>query len=140
MTQRAAILAALKNVLAYLGKDVCNSEWGKALGEGLFEFRLRWSEGEVLAKTQGGDFAGVGKAHEGILLRVYFYPYGERIVLLLSGYDKGDDPSGKREQKEIKAARKALTRFLERSRREGTNPKKVRQADILKPERFGPRP
>jgi putative component of toxin-antitoxin plasmid stabilization module len=134
--QRAAILAALKNILAYFGKDVCETEYGKALGEGLFEFRLRWGEDEVLRKIDANHEASSSKKHEGILLRVYFYPYGEKIVLLIGGYDKGDDPSGKREQKEIKGARKALTRFLERQRRVGVNPKKVQQRDIPKDQRF----
>jgi len=50
---------------------------------GLFEFRLRDSA---------------------LLLRVFCHAYGDRIVLLLHGYDKGVDPSDKRQAREIAEA------------------------------------
>ena len=44
-TQRRAVTAALEEILAVRGPNVCNDEFGKALGEGLFELRLRQSAG-----------------------------------------------------------------------------------------------
>ena len=46
---------------------------------------------------------------ETILLRVFVAFHGNRVVLLLDGYDKAADPSPKRQQREIAAARKLLT-------------------------------
>jgi hypothetical protein len=42
--------------------------------------------------------------------------YGDRIVLLLGGYDKGADPSAKRQHQEIATARKRLAHFKRRSK------------------------
>lgn len=47
--KRAALLAALQEVLARLGKDVCNTEYGKNLGRSLFEFRLRHTYDEIVS-------------------------------------------------------------------------------------------
>jgi len=66
---------------------VCGSSYGKQLGDGLFEFRLREKD---------------------LLFRVFCHAYGDQIVLLLSGYDKGADPSKRRQQREIEQARKRL--------------------------------
>ena len=44
-----------------------------------------------------------------VLIRVYCTFYGQRIVLLLGGYNKLRDPSRKQEQKEIRAARSVLS-------------------------------
>jgi hypothetical protein len=52
-----------------------------------------------------------------ILLRVFFAVEGARIVLLLRGYDKGADPSGKRQDREIKLARTRFAHHLHRFRR-----------------------
>lgn len=57
------------------------------------------------------------KTRSPILLRVYCHAYGDKIVLLLAGYDKGADPSKKHENKEIQLARKRLTEFKLRRRR-----------------------
>jgi hypothetical protein len=53
-----------------------------------------------------------------VLLRVFVHFYGSKVVLLLGGYDKGVDPKEKRQQREIERARKLLTQFQERRRRE----------------------
>ena len=42
------------------------------------------------------------------MLRIFFAVEGLKIVLLLSGYDKGKDPNRKKQQDLIKAARKLL--------------------------------
>ena len=54
---------------------------------------------------------------EPILLRVYCHAYGDKIVLLLAGYDKQADPSKKRENDEIKLGRKRLTEFKQQRQR-----------------------
>ncbi len=102
-TKRRAIGAAMNRILAQEGVNVCKSEWGKALGRGLYEFRLR------------DEIQGQGVT-ESILLRVFFHPYGDKIIILLGGYDKGRHPSPKRQEKEIAEARKRLADFQSRQR------------------------
>ena len=48
------------------------------------------------------------------MLRVFCHAYGDKVVLLLAGYDKGDDPSNKRENTEIELARQRLAEFRSR--------------------------
>ena len=65
----------------------------------------------------GVDPPGVEAPREKVLLRVCVHFYGDKIVLLLGGYDKGRDPKEKRQQREIAQARKLLAQFRERQRR-----------------------
>lgn len=106
----AALLSALEHVLSRRGVGVCGTEWGKQLGGGLFEFRIRHTASEI-ARMHGGPVEG-GKPAGKVLLRVFCHAYGAKVVLLLNGYDKGADPSERRQQREIALARKRLTRFL----------------------------
>jgi hypothetical protein len=116
----AALLAGLEHVLEHRGIDVCRTEWGKQLGEGLFEFRIRHTAAEIQRMFTGASGRAEAK-HEKILLRVFCHAYGAKIVLLLNGYDKAGDPSDKRQQREIGVARKRLTEFKARQARERKN-------------------
>ncbi len=118
--KRAAVVAALQEILASQGLDVCSTEYGKNLGRGLAEFRLRHSYGEVVRRFPGGAASEPLARGRGqrVLLRVFFHPYGEKLVLLLGGYDKGRHPSKKKQDAEIARARKQLKEFKERRRRE----------------------
>jgi putative component of toxin-antitoxin plasmid stabilization module len=58
--------------------------WIKPLKAGLFEFRISSS---------------------GALVRVFFTYKKRRVIMLLGAYDKGSDPSKKRQQQEIAIAR-----------------------------------
>jgi hypothetical protein len=111
-TQRRAIGVALREILEHEGIGVCRTAYGKQLGEGLFEFRLRHDAAEILRSV--GKEARPEAGGERILLRIFCHAYGDRIILLLGGYDKGTDPSAKRQQKEIATARKRLTDFRQR--------------------------
>lgn len=111
----AALLSAFEHVLSQRGIDVCGSEWGEQLGEGLFEFRVRHTADEIQAMFGGAPPGGKGSS---VLLRVFCHAYGDKIVLLLNGYDKGEDPSEKRQQKEIAVARKRLAEFNGKQARE----------------------
>lgn len=114
--ERIALETAIELVLAERGLDVCKTEYGKALGDGLYEFRLRWTAAEVRAKVGRVSDATAEKSGE-ILLRVFFCTSGQKIILLLSGYDKLRDSSSKRQQKEIGKARKLLTAHREAQKR-----------------------
>jgi hypothetical protein len=113
----AALIAGFEHVLSHHGIDVCQSEWGKQLGEGLFEFRIRHTAAEI-QRMFGGQAPGERASSGRVLLRVFCHAYGAKIVLLLNGYDKGADPSARRQQREIALARRRLTEFQERQARE----------------------
>lgn len=72
---------------------------GKALGRGLYEFRIRTSLDAILKGT------GVARTR------------GEkRAVPLVGGSDKGKDPSGSRQRREIAAARRVLAEWKRQQR------------------------
>lgn len=114
--KRLAVETALEYVLAVRGLDVVETEFGKALGKGLYEFRLRWTAKEEAEKV-GVVLAETPAESESILLRVFFCTAGRKIILLLSGYDKGVDGGSRRQDAEIARARKYLTAYREAGRR-----------------------
>ena len=98
--KRRALGHAMDEILQELGIAVCGTEFGKQLGGGLFEFRLRRDLREI---TPVPD-ADAGK----ILLRVFCHAHGDRLILLVGGYDKGEHPSPRRQNAEIELARARL--------------------------------
>jgi hypothetical protein len=116
LQKRIAREEAIRLVLARRGLAVVETEFGKALGGGLYEFRLRWSAAEVQRKVEGVAAETAAKA-EKIMLRVFFCTSGRKIILLLSGYDKARDPGKTRQDREIARARKLLTAHEEAERR-----------------------
>jgi hypothetical protein len=109
--ERAALGKAMQHSLQVLGVGVCATQFGKQLGGGLCEFRLRLDLAEVLHRFEGRDPAQASGRSEEVLLRVFFHAHGDRLVLLLHGYDKGADPTGRRQQREIAEARRRLLSF-----------------------------
>lgn len=117
----AALDAAIKYVLAVRGIELVRTEWLQSLGEGLHEFRIRHDAVEIANMFSGEDADEAANAvspPRAILLRVVVHFYGDRVGLLLSGYDKGADPSEKRQQREIARARRCLTAWHEQQRRQ----------------------
>lgn len=82
--KRIALETAVELVLAHRGLDVVETEFGKALGDGLYEFRVRWSAEEVASKV-GATLAEPVAKTEAILLRLFFCTAGRKIILLLCG-------------------------------------------------------
>lgn len=113
--KRAAAVAGLRHVLGRLGLEVCRTEYGKQLGKGLAEFRLRHSEDVILGKF-AGERPSRRRGKEKILLRVFFHAHGDKLILLLAAYDKGRYPSPRRQEKEIAAARARLREWRGQSR------------------------
>jgi putative component of toxin-antitoxin plasmid stabilization module len=106
-----AALAAIERVLKVHGTDVCETEWGKNLGKGLYEFRVRHPAASIRAMFPLPGDAGSEEAEakkDIILLRIFFTTYGEQVLLLCSGYDKGTDPSEHRQGAEIRRARELV--------------------------------
>jgi hypothetical protein len=114
----AALVSGLEHVLSHRGIDVCRTEWGKQLGQGLFEFRIRHSAAEIEHMFTGTSSSRQAAKGEKVLLRVFCDAYGAKVVLLLNGYDKAGDPGDKRQQREIALARSRLVEFKERQARE----------------------
>jgi phage-related protein len=113
-SKRDAAIAAIELQLAEFGLNICATEHGRQLGEGLFEFRIRHDE-QVIRRKTGGKGGSGGKK---VLLRIFCHAYGEKIILLLGAYDKGADPSPRRQQREIDIARRRLRSFKLARRRE----------------------
>lgn len=113
---RSAVNAGLEHVLTRYGPDVCSTEFGKNLGDGIFELRIR-QDAETIARK-----AGVGTDAKGTktprLFRVFFHAYGQRVVLLLNAYDKLADSGARRQNKEIELAKKRLRSFKLSQQRE----------------------
>jgi hypothetical protein len=55
--------------------------------------------------------ANLKASHRDILLRVFCHAHGRKVVLLLAAYDKGREPSAKRQNTEIKRAKQRLVRW-----------------------------
>ncbi len=108
--EQAVLVAAIEHVLQVYGIDICSGEWGKPLGGGLYEFRVRRSLQSVLSSAGLEPTEGAG-ADRSVLLRVFCTFHGDKIVLLYHGYDKRTDPSEKRQQKEIAKARRIHDRW-----------------------------
>jgi hypothetical protein len=117
--KRAAFAAAVRLVLTSRGLDVVETEYGKALGDGLYEFRVRWTAAEIRHKVEGLPPGEVGGPPEAVVLRVFFCTAGRKVILLLSGYDKARDPGGRRQQREISKARKLLTAYRQTQKQAG---------------------
>jgi len=113
-----ALGVAMFHILQQEGVGVCATENGKPISKGVFEFRLRHSAQEMLHNL------GLlppdeprAQAEEHVLLRVYCHAYGNKVILLLAGYDKGEAPSKQREAREIRTAEARLKDFQERTAR-----------------------
>lgn len=110
-----ALDLALELVLKVRGIDLVSTEWLKPLGGGLHEFRIRHDASEV-ARMFGGS-PQQGQKCDRVLLRVFVHFHGDRVVLLLGGYDKGKDPKPRRQEREIRRARRLLQQFRDQQRR-----------------------
>ena len=78
--------------MAKQGIGLAGTAWLKPLKDGLYEFRVRSTAAEIVRM-----YADAGHVPpedtETILLRVFVAFHGNRVVLLLDGYDKAADPS-----------------------------------------------
>lgn len=108
--EQAVAEAALTTVLAVHGISAFDGGWGKPLGGGLYEFRIQRSL-EAILTLAGGEPPTEARAGARVSIRIFCTFHGDKVVLLLHGYDKGRDPSARRQQKEIARARAMLTKW-----------------------------
>jgi hypothetical protein len=103
----AAMDAAITHVLERQGLALASTSWLTALGQGLYEFRVR-HDAATIESMYGAAGASTSRAPGKILLRLFVHFHGDRTVLLLHGYNKGKDNSSTRQNKEIQRAHKML--------------------------------
>jgi hypothetical protein len=107
--EQTVVDAVIEHIVTPLGMDICDTEWGKPLGGGLYEVRIRRTLSAI--RTWGapaGDAEPAAVGERAVLLRLFVTFHGDHVVLLFQGYDKGKDPSDRRQAKEIKIARRHL--------------------------------
>ncbi|GAA1883379.1 hypothetical protein GCM10009715_32190 [Paeniglutamicibacter psychrophenolicus] len=113
---QAVVDTAIGKILVPLGPRICETEWGKPLKEGLYEFRIRRSFSTIvntgIAEEEERQMLP-SWAQKPVLLRIFCTFHGNRIVVLFQGYDKGKDPSSRRQEREIQKARKILRAWRE---------------------------
>ena len=102
-----ALATAIEEILEKDGIALASTPWLKALGEGLHEFRVRHDAATITALYADSGASKPAKPAK-ILLRLFVHFHGQKIILLLHGYDKGSDDSPRRQNKEIEEARKRL--------------------------------
>ncbi|GAB2469172.1 hypothetical protein [Xylanimonas ulmi] len=87
---QAIVDAVLTRVVATLGIGVCSTEWGKALGDGLYEVRMRCSLNAILNRGRSTELEPLQMAggDRTVLLRLFCTFHGNKVVLLFQGYDK----------------------------------------------------
>lgn len=113
--QFAAVDAAITWVLKARGIGLLNTKWLTHIDRGLYEFRIRHSASQIISMyARTGEDAPTQS--EPILLRIFVAFHGSRVILLLHGYDKGSDDSRRRQQSEIREAKRRLKRWLARTR------------------------
>ena len=105
--QVAALDSAIRHILAPNGISLSSSKWIKLLGQGLFEFRISHTAEEIegFYKQKG---ISPSKVRSKVLLRVFVHFYGNKAILILSGYDKGAHDGEHYQQKQVNQARKYL--------------------------------
>jgi len=104
----AALRAGIVRFLEVQGIDLGSTPWLTALGEGLFEFRVRHDAATIDGLAGHEPVEGLPTQRK-ILLRLFVHFYGDKVILLLHGYDKGANDSPRQQNKEIQEARKRLT-------------------------------
>ena len=105
---------------------------GDSADAGMARHTDRASLGHGITEDQARRRFGLDPS-EDVLLRVFCTSRAGEIVMLLHAYDKGRDPSQKRQQTEIAEARRRLTIVEQRDARSVRSG--VQQAEISKIER-----
>lgn len=80
------------------------------LGDGLHEFRVRHDAATIEGLAGHEPVEGL-PTQKKILLRMFVHFHGNKVVLLIHGYDKGSDDSPRQQNREIRQARKRLTHW-----------------------------
>ena len=89
--QRAAVDMAITKILTSEGINLVGTQWMKALGDGLYEFRIRHSSQEIQSiYTPASKTGGI---HHAILIRIFVGYHGRKISFFLAPMIKEDFPA-----------------------------------------------
>lgn len=102
-----AVFVALRELLAVNGIGLASSSWLKALGGGLYEFRIRHTKTQIEQMYKAAN-KNLDARAEPILLRVFVTFDGKKVIVLLGAYDKGKNDKQSFQQAQIEVARKRL--------------------------------
>jgi hypothetical protein len=109
--ERRAFAAAAAELLVPLGPGVCTTPWGRNLGAGMFELRIARG-----ADSPESASPGRRAAPPRVLLRVFCHAHGDRLIILLGGYDKLRRPKRSEQRRQIALAQRRLADFRRRLR------------------------
>ena len=119
--KRRIIGVAMEKVLQQHGMNVCEEKsWGRQLGDGVFEFRIDRTQTITVKDRRGRKRKKTLK----VVLRVFCHAHGQKRILLLHGYDKGESPSSSRQQREIRVAKARLRGWKQQRRKQARRPKR----------------
>lgn len=105
--QLIIVEAALEIVLKRRGPDVCQTEWGKPVGDGVYEFRIRRGVSEIYRSMDQEPPEDVADGPNP-LLRVFFACDKGRVLLLLGGFDKLKNNKSRNQNQQIQQAKELL--------------------------------
>jgi len=108
----------LDGLLQQSGPLLCvlRPQYASSLGGGLFEFRFQDLTENLLRQLGKKARRKLLEAQQKALFRVFFHPYGDRVLLLLGGYDKAKHSSPTYQNAQIQIARKRLADWQARHR------------------------
>lgn len=114
-SEKRTLGLAMREYLQRLGAELSyNKSLCESVGDAVFEFKLRYNLKDLTSRL-GLPYKKTGAEDtERVMLRVFFHQYGDKIVLLLHGYDKGENPSSRHQEAQIKTAKARLKLWLAR--------------------------
>ena len=113
VTVQIVVDALISELLAYVGTDVCKTEFGKSLGGGLYELRTRQLAKTLLKKLQKDVPPTARDLSQPVFIRIYFAVVENQCIVLLGGLNKGNSTSSRFQSSSISTARKVLGEFLQ---------------------------
>lgn len=117
--ERYALGSAMDGLLQETGPLLCvlRPQYASALGGGLYEFRFQDLTEDLLRQLGKKPRRAMLKVQKKVLFRVFFHPCGDKVILLLGGYDKAKHSSPSFQNAQIQLARKRMVDWQARQRR-----------------------
>lgn len=132
-SERRALGLALRRYLQKHGKALSyNKRMCEPVGEGVYEFKLRYNLKDLTSRL-GLPYKKTGPEDtQDVMLRVFFHEHGGDVVLLLHGYDKGENPGKRHQQAQIKLAIDRKKKWLARKAKEAKDAARGGQSETGK--------
>lgn len=114
-SERRALGLAMRHYLQAEGASLShNKRFCEPVGDGVYEFKLRYNLKDLTRRLKLPYKRTGSEDTEDMMLRVFFHQHGDKVVLLLHGYDKGANPGVRHQQAQIKLAKERKDRWLAR--------------------------